>query len=121
MSGFAITVTEDIVTPVGIIAPGTRFLATPDTTRDSWTLELSLPVNGVGSRPFAVPATSVRHGSDLPEPKQRQFAAWDDYRFARSTLGYDRDTAIQWLCDGYKVTLRTLERWGFTQHQLGAA
>lgn len=118
---FLVTTLRDIDTVVGTIAPGTPFIAVPDTTRDTWTLELSLPRDGVGSRKWAVPADAVQHGSDLPDAIQRRFAAWQDYRFARSVLGYDRDTAVQWLCRGYKVSLRTLERWGFTQHQLETA
>lgn len=118
---YVVIVQQDIDTPVGTIAPGTRFLAVPDTKRDVWTLELSLPRAGVGSRTLDVPAVSVRHGSELPDPIERKFAAHADYRFARATLGLGHDSTIQWLCTGYRVTLRTLERWGFTQHEMGVA
>lgn len=118
IDAYVIQVVTDIDTEVGTIAPGTRLLAVPDTTRDVWTLELSLPRNGIGSRQVTVPATSVRHGSDLPDSLDRKLAAWEDYRFARSALHLSREEAVAWLCRGYGVTLRSLERWGFTQHQL---
>lgn len=118
---YVIQVIADIDTEVGTIAPGTRFLAVPDATRDAWTIELSLPRNGIGSRQLTVPATSVQHGSELPDALQRRMAAWEDYRFARGVLHLDRAASVEWLCRGYKVTRRSLERWGFSQHQLGAS
>lgn len=121
MERYLVVVQHDIETVVGTIAPGTRFLATPDAKRDTWELELSLPRNGIGSRTITVPADAVVHGSELPDPIEKKYAAHADYRFARTTLGYSHTATIDWLCRGYKVTLRTLERWGFTQHELGVA
>lgn len=118
MTAHVVTAARDITTIVGTIASGTRLFATLNDS-GTWALELSLPRNGVGSRTHTVPADAVVHGSDLPDSIQRRLAAHGDYRFARTVLRYGHTAAMEWLMRSYKVSERTLLRWGFAQYELG--
>lgn len=111
----ALTIRRDTYTELGILPAGMTVLAEPSEDYSAWVVEMSLPRAAGISHPLPLPASAL-WGAAF-----RQLYALDDarcahhdYTFAREVLGFSHLSALRWILRGYRKTVRTLQRWGFT-------
>ncbi|MGW4720878.1 hypothetical protein [Nocardia sp. NPDC004260] len=105
---------EDITTPTGILPKASRHLGLPE-PGGMWSVWVA------GTRIAAVPESAINAGRRHRSTLLKAEHAKEEYWFARQWLSYDHDSAVRWLEEQYRVSLRQLERWGLSMTALGVS
>lgn len=111
---YSLTIARDTPTELGILAAGLTVQVVPNQGHTAWVVEMALPRAAGLSHPLELPKAAVFPGALRKLTSlDRARCAHHDYTFGRGFLGMSHLSTIRWLMEGYGVTARQLERWGF--------